>query len=127
MYEMTTADLIWNRACAGGGSDPRAGDRALAALLIAHGLTMNGGVLHAVECLTPSEMSDAQSGYRFFGLDAVADLLSRARRVFEADDDLASQESLLDRQYAALVPNDSSVAERFEKHWRENPSDFAPL
>ena len=127
MYKMTNADLIWNRACAGGGSDSRAGDRALAALLTAHGLTMNGGVLHVVECLTPSEMSDAQSGYRFFGLDAVADLLSHARRVFEADDDLASQEALLDQQYAALVPDDSSLVERFEKYWRENPSDFAPL
>ncbi len=127
MYKMTDADLIWNRACYGGGPDPRAGDRALAALLTAHGLTMNGGVLHAVECLTPSEMSEAQSGYRFFGLEAVADLLSYAHRVFEADDDLESQESLLDQQYAALVPEDSSLVNRFEKHWRENPSDFAPL
>ena len=88
---------------------------------------MNGGVLHAVECLTPSEMSEAQSGYRFFGLDAVADLLSHARRVFEADEDVASQESRLDQQYAALVPDDSSLVERFEKHWREKPSDFATL
>jgi hypothetical protein len=126
MYELTKADLIWNRACTGGGPDPRAGDRALAALLLAHGLTMNGGVLHAVECLTAAEMSAAQSGYRFFGLDAVADLLAQARRVFEADDDVESQEPRLDQQYAALVLSDSSLAERFEKHWRENPSDFAP-
>ena len=127
MYKMTTTDLIWNRACDGGGSNPHAGDHALSALLTAHGLTMNGGVLHAVECLTSAERSAAQSGYRFFGLDAVADLLAQARRVFEADDDLESQESLLDRQYAALVPSDSSLAERFEKRWRENPSDFAPV
>jgi len=127
MYEMTEADLIWDRACEGGGSDPRAGDRALAALLAAHRLAMNGGVLHAVECLTPAEMSEAQSGYRFFGLDAVADLLSHARRVFEADEDLGSQESQLDRQYAALIPDDGALVARFEKHWREHPSDFAPL
>ena len=62
-------DLIWNRASEGGGANPQAGDLALAALLRAHGLTMNGGVLHAVERLQPSELQDAASGYRFFGLD----------------------------------------------------------
>ncbi len=127
MYELTEADLIWNRACDGGGSNPRRGDRALAAMIAAHSLTMNGGVLHAVECLLPSRLADAQLGYHFFGLDAVADLFSEARRVFEADDDLESQESRLDHQYATLVPDDSFLIQHFEKHWRENPSDYAPL
>ncbi len=57
---MTTADLIWNRACEGGGSNPGKGDRAPAALLKAHGLAMNRGVLYAVECLAPSELADAE-------------------------------------------------------------------
>jgi hypothetical protein len=67
MYELSLADRIWNRAC---GQDPLRtlpGDRALADLLFAHGLAMNGGVLHAVECLTESELSDAQAGFSYSG------------------------------------------------------------
>jgi hypothetical protein len=127
MYELTSADLIWNRACEGGGPNPSRGDSALAALLSAHGLTMNGGVLHAVECLTPSELSDAKAGYCFFGLDSVADLMSRARRILEANADLETQESLLDEEYGKLIPDDASIAERFEKRLKANPSDFAAL
>ena len=105
---MTDADLIWNRAAMeDGGSNPSAGDRALASLLYAHGLAMNGGVLHAAECLESSELSAAQSGYRYFDLSPVADLLSRARAAFDADDELESQEPLLDLEYATLIPDDS--------------------
>ena len=127
MCEMTEADLIWNRACEGGGAALHRGDHALAALVLAHSLTMNGGLLHAVECLTPSELSDAQSGYLFFGLDSVADLLAEARRKLEADEDLDDLEWLLDRRYEALIPDDSLLVERFEKHFSEHPSDFAPV
>ena len=127
MYELTEADRIWNRAC---GEDPlRAlpGDRALADLLLAHGLSMNGGVLHAVGCMTGTQLSDAQAGYRFFGLEAAVALLSYARRIFEAGDDLESDERELDGAYARLIPSDSSIADLFEKRWRASPSDFAPL
>lgn len=147
MYELTETDLIWNRACEGGGSNPRRGDRALAALIRAHGLAMNGGVLHAVECLSKPELLDAESGYRFFGFGSVADLirrarqfseadtrsgratglLSRIRRLFRAADDLETQESQLDSEYAALIPDDSVLLERFQEHWRTHASDFAPL
>jgi hypothetical protein len=127
MAELTHADMIWNRAC---GEDPLrslSGDRALADLLRAHGLAMNGGVLHAVECLTASELSDAEAGYRFYGCDGVASLLSRARTIFETGDDLGSQEQQLDRQYAAMIPSDSSLVERFGKRLISNPSEYAPL
>ena len=127
MAEPTQADMIWNRAC---GEDPlRAlpGDRALADLLRAHGLAMNGGVLHAVECLTGGELSDAEAGFRFYGLDGVASLLARARGVFETADDLGSHEQQLDGEYAQMIPSDGSLVERFEKRLRSNPSDFAPL
>ena len=97
---MRPADIIWNRACEGGGRNPSTGDHALAALLKAHGLAMNGGIMHAVECLDASELADAESGYRFFDLGAVADLLSRARKILEADLDLESYESQLDQDYA---------------------------
>jgi hypothetical protein len=88
---------------------------------------MNGGVLHAIECLTASELSDAEFGYRFYGLDAVASLLFRARAILEADDDLEFHEHQLDGQYADIVPDDNSLVERFEKHLEANPSEYAAL
>ena len=72
---MTETDVIWNcAAMENGGTNPGRGDRALAVPLHAHGLAMNGGVLHAAELLNDDELTDAQSGYRFFGLSAVADV-----------------------------------------------------
>jgi len=122
---MKPTDVIWNRACDGGGPNPRDGDRALAALLYAHGLIMNGGVLNAAEYLTRSELAAAQTGYQFFGLDAAARLLSHARQIFETAEDLGSHEAVLDRQYATLIPDDSFLVEQFERHMKASPLDFA--
>jgi hypothetical protein len=127
MHHLTQADMIWNRAC---GRDPVRsfpGDRALADMLRAHGLIMNGGVLHAIECLTASELCDAEAGYCFYGLDAVTSLLSRARAIFEADGDLGENERQLDAQYADMIPSDSSLLERFEQRLKLKPSEFASL
>lgn len=127
MYELTDADRIWNRAC---GEDPlRAlpGDRALVDLLYAHGLTMNGGVLHAVECMTSEEHLDAECGYRYFGFDDVVSLMSRARKIFEAGDDLEKHEQQLDYEYAQFIPSDSSLADRFESRLKSKPQDFETL
>ena len=127
MAELTEADMIWNRAC---GEDPLRslpGDRALADLLRAHGLAMNGGVLHAVECLTADELNDAEAGYRFYGFAEVASLMARARKLFETGDDLERHEQQLDQKYSALIPSDSSLVECFEKRLQTSPSDFAPL
>jgi hypothetical protein len=127
MYELTEANMIWNRAC---GDEPLRflpGDRALADLLRAHGLAMNGGVLHAVECLTAAELTDAEAGYRFYGLAEVAALLSRARELFVVGDDLEDYEQQLDLQYEALIPSDSSLVECFEKRLQTSPTDFARL
>jgi hypothetical protein len=127
MYELTDADMIWNRAC---GDDPlRAlpGDRALVDLLYAHGLVMNGGVLHAVECMTVEEQLDAEAGYRYYGLDDVASLLSRAREIFDAADALGSHEQQLVGEYAQLVPSDSSLVGRFESRLKSKPHDFGAL
>jgi hypothetical protein len=127
MAKLTQADMIWNRAC---GEDPLRslpGDSALTDLLRAHGLAMNGGVLHAVECLASEELTHAEAGYCYFGLSEVASLLSRARNLFEKGDDLERHEQQLDRRYGDLIPSDSSLVESFEKRLRANPSDFAPL
>jgi hypothetical protein len=127
MAKLTDADMIWNRAC---GDDPlRAlpGDRALVDLLYAHGLAMNGGVLHAVELMSAEELSRAGAGYQYYGLAEVASLLSRAQAIFEAGDDLGTHEQQLDNEYAQIIPLDSSLVERFEKRLKTSPSDFAPL
>jgi len=126
MYELTEADMIWDRACGEDPSRTHAGDRALAHLLRAHGLIMNGGVLHAVELLAPDELSDAQSGYRFYGLDEIASLLSRAKTLLEADDGLDAHEAQLDREYAEIVPDDTFLVKRFEKHFEANQAEYAP-
>jgi hypothetical protein len=88
---------------------------------------MNGGVLHAIECMTPEELSDAGAGYQYYGLANVASLLSRAQAIFEAGDDLGSHDQELDSEYAHMIPSDSSLVERFESRLKTSPSDFAPL
>ena len=121
MAEMTEADMIWNRACGENPLRALAGDRALADLLYAHGLAMNGGVLHAVECMTAEEQSDAEAGYQYYGLDDVASLLSHARAIFEATDDPGSHEQQLDGDYAGMIPSDSSIVARFENRLKSSP------
>lgn len=127
MCELTEADRIWNRAC---GDDPlRAlpGDRALVDLLYAHDLVMNGGVLHAVECMTVEEQLGAEAGYRYYGLDDVALLLSRARGIFEAVDAPGSYEQRLDSEYARMISSDSALIGRFESRLKSKPHAFGAL
>lgn len=125
---MSDTDLIWNRAAIeNGGPMPASGDRALSALLYAHGLAMNGGVLHAVEHLTSDELADAQLGYSLFGITEISHLLTRSRKLFNDGGDLGIHERSLDAEYLAHIPNDSALIERFERHFHLHPSDFAPL
>src|SRR5947209_6651467 len=101
MAELTPADMIWNRACEEDAPRTLPGDCALRAMLRAHNLVMNGGVFHAIECLSANYLSDAQDGYRLYGLEGVAFLLSRARQLVEWDDNLELYEQELDGRYAA--------------------------
>ncbi len=88
---------------------------------------MNGGVLHAVECLTPKVLSDAMSGYRYYGLDVIVSLLIRARLILETDEDLGSHESPLGRSYMSIVQSDTWLIQRFKAHLALNPSEYAPV
>jgi hypothetical protein len=127
MSELAESSLVWNRAC---GSDPvanYAGDCALRAMLRAHALVMNGGVLHAVECLTADDRTAAESGYRFYDADEIAALLSRAAAVLEAGQSLAIYEPELNREYWKLVPDDGTLVERFNRHFTTCPTAYAPL
>jgi hypothetical protein len=138
MEKLSRADAIWNRACDLDATASSPGDRALAALLILHGLVMNGGVLHAVECLGTQELADAMAGYRFFGFDGVAIVLTDAKAFTEVHDvynlqddfsldDFASADADFDKRYVTLIRDDSALFARFAAYLLRNPSDFAPL
>jgi hypothetical protein len=132
VYEFTQADLIWNRACTLDVADLMVGDRALAALILFHGLIMNGGVLHALECMESEsqKFEAAMSGYRVFGFDHVADFLTVARSIAVVtltDDDFDSLEAKLYGRYRDQIPDDSTLAERFEAYHSDHPEQFAPL
>jgi hypothetical protein len=126
MFELTTADIIWNRACLQDVMGLGVGDQALAAMILAHGLVMNGGVLHAVESLDPGQLVAVQEGFRYFGLARVEAFLAEAKSTAEAGGDRAAREAAFDKRYAALVPDDSFLIERFESVLRRSPSAFAP-
>ena len=125
---LSDADLVWNRACLGK-LDDRAlrGDRALTALLLFHGLVMNGGLLHAVQCLQPGELASAKSGYRFFGFQDVAELISDIGSVQTSTGMLDSQEASFGLRYSRSVPDDAMLSHRFEDYFETRKSDFAPL
>ena len=129
MYELTVADRIWNRACLEDVSKLREGDRALAGMVLADGLIMNGGVLNAVEVYHESayEMTAAIAGFLYFGLPEVVSLLAEAMELFLVGEELEKHEVALDKRYWALVRDDSALTARFEAVLRANPAAFAPL
>ena len=121
---MTEAAQIWNRAaCESGGSAPRAGDAALAAMLTAHGLVMNGGVFHAVELLGTDALQRSCAGYVFFGFEALAAVLLAAGSAEQNEE----AESEADHAYWAHAPNDGVLYERFLKDFVSNPDQYAPM
>jgi hypothetical protein len=124
---MTEADRVWNRACHLDLLAFGIGDRALWAMLNAHGLSMNGGVLHAVELLSAEKLAAAIAGYQFYGFPSVAELMQRARKAFEAGRNLEEFEVALDHEYAEYIRDDEALGERFESRFREHPEDFEPL
>jgi len=118
---MSRQDLIWNRACLEhGGEAPREGDRALAALLLAHGLAMNGGVLHALGCLSNQERTDAIAGYRYFGLVTAADVFAKSYR------QTGKAEEASNSAYWQAVPDDDALANAFRTKLAASPEAFAP-
>jgi hypothetical protein len=121
------ADAVWNRAALeGGGAHPKAGDSALAALLRAHGYIMNGGVHHAVECLSPEERAAAIEGYSYFGLSAAAEALTSAAHGSLSPWTDESEEAA-NHAYWRQVPDDESLVRAFEAVLRERPDEFASI
>lgn len=127
MHDLTMADRVWNRACQGGGISPRAGDSALSALLLFHGTAMNGGVLHAVECLSPNDLAAAQSGYNYFGISGIAARIGFAQAKIPCGQDLDDLESGLDQDYSTVVVDDETLVKAFSAHLNSNAAEYSPL
>jgi hypothetical protein len=107
---VNAADLIWNRAALEkGGTSPGAGDRALADVLAFHGLAMSGGVLDAIERTSAADVARIGSAFRWFGQEAVDNLLASVRRDIQAGalDELDRAEALeltADADYQTILP-----------------------
>jgi len=115
-------DQIWNRAAMdNGGSSPRQGDRALSALLLLHGMVMNGGIEHATESLTPTEFTAGIEGFQYFGFTEVSKLLKSAVTADESEFDQ------FDHQYWNYIPSDSTIVHAFQSHLHSSPQSFSPL
>lgn len=127
MHELSSADKIWNRACYGGGETPKTGDKALAALLLFHGPAMNGGVLHAVECLSKEKLEKAKDGYIYFGFGVIADLISSGQDAIENNFDLEKLETRMNKKYWELIPEDGVLVKSFENHQKQNPLEYSPI
>jgi hypothetical protein len=121
------ARMVWNRACQkAAATNLRPGDRALRAMLLAHGLVMNGGVLHACEALEEAELDAACAGYRHFGFWKVATLLTKGYSVVAADDDDDDLESRFDEAYWASIPSDDVLCDAFERDFETRMDEYAP-
>jgi hypothetical protein len=121
---VSRADLVWNRACDGGGRTPGPGDAALAALLLCHGYAMNGGVFHALDGLDERELANAMAGFRLFEMGKAADLLDRARLTPPAERGPA--EAAFDAEYAKLA-SDAALDKHFRRQFDAHPEWFSPL
>jgi hypothetical protein len=81
---------------------------------------MNGGVLHAVESLSPDELAAGVNGYRYFGLDDAASILegmARRARHHLHDDAADCQEVETDERHAVVVPDDAILMAAFEARY----------
>ena len=127
MDEQAQADAVWNRACMGPETARAPGDLAMEAMIVFHGATMNGGMLHAVECLPAGDLEAAKRAYHYFGFDNVAALIDAAQAALRLADCAASLEGTLDGQYHARIPDDTTLVSAFESHYRQNPGNYGPL
>ncbi|MGY1785516.1 DMP19 family protein [Geodermatophilus sp. SYSU D00698] len=126
------ADRIWDRACDPDVPATHPGDAALAAVLLCHGMAMNGGLLHAVEGLGPGRRAAAVTGFRLLGLDAAADAVEDVAREAAAlrEDDADAAERLeveAGRRYDAALPEwDETIDRAFRAHLAAHPGAYAP-
>ena len=127
MTEAPKAELVWNRALGNKAFRFLEGDLNLIVLLTTHGYVMNGGVFHAVEAREDEEMAEIADAYRYFGLDDIANLLTEAKSILDADDDWGPLEDKFYERYSASISDDSALFERFKAVLLRDPSKFTPI
>ena len=81
---------------------------------------MNGGVVHALECLSQPEIAAAVAGFNYFGLAAAASVFE------QLPDDTEETEERLNQLYWAAVPSDETLAHAFRVKLLAAPEAFAP-
>lgn len=127
------ADAIWDRACDPSLAATHTGDAALAAVLLCHGMAMNGGLLHAVGALEPDQRARAVAGFRLLGLDpaaaAVDEVAAQAADLHPDDADAAERlEEEAGRRYDAALPEwDETIERAFRAHLDRHPEAYAPV
>ncbi len=110
----------------------RVGDGALRDVLRLHGMAMNGGLLHAVEGLEPEELDGAVTGFRWLGLEDLADAVTAyAADAADAegmpDDAVDALEERGNDLYSDAVPEDEVLYAAFHRRFTAQPEAFAPL
>lgn len=118
---------IWNRATRIDSDHAlRQGDRHLAALLLMHGMAMNGGVFHAVEATSGQELKAGCTAFRFFGLGKAADALEEASEILARSEDDDESERRLDLAYWEHA-SDESIFQQFRASRSKTPDLYAPV
>lgn len=87
---------------------------------------MNGGVLHAFDCLDKGEIDQAIAGFVFFGLTDTAELLRSlpaALTAAGADDDALDE---LEHSADAHYIDDPLIEAAFRRRYLDQPGLFAP-
>ena len=123
----SVADKIWLRACGNGPESPGVGDTALMAMLTFHGLVMNLGALHAIQCLTEEQVAASRAGYRYFGFGNVAGVIGAGQHAIAQGLDPDELEDMLDQAYSAIVDEDSVLLAAFSAHQQGDPAAYAPI
>lgn len=130
---MTDPDEIWNRACDPFAPFTHPGDAALAAVLLCHGMAMNGGLLHAVQAMEPEQRERAVAGFRLLGLDAAAgavEVVARQAAALPGRDPAAEERLEVEagRRYGEALPDwDETIERAFRAHLQQHPEAYAPL
>jgi len=88
---------------------------------------MNGGVYHAVQASSKYDLEAAAAGFEYLDLGVIAHLLRRVRSDPTTWEWTDATEEEANRQYWAVLPDDTNLVSRFEARNRNHPDEFSPL
>jgi hypothetical protein len=137
MGELSEADLVWNRACDVDFEPRLPGDHALWDVIHLDSDINNGGLDHAIDCVGPPAFVAAAAGFRYFGIEEVAEIVERANAIAErvmkdgvvdildlTAAELAEIEELETRYFDTLG---SELPKTYEAYRTAHPEDFEAL